>query len=165
MGETIMHKYLWGILLLGTLTFAQEQFPFVGINISHQTVELEDETSNSTNTFALHTGKQSLRWRTTFFVDYSSDYRSIGADFDYILLDTMFGTSLVRPYIGTGISYLYLEETPKDHYGYQYGLRSGFIIYAGERFDVDLGYHYNYVKEIEGIDRTKGANLSLHYFY
>jgi len=145
---------------------AEEQFPFIGASVSYHEVKLDAFDNTTHTTGAFHVGRQTLHWRTTFSFEYGNDYGSAGLSVDYILMDEMFGTPKLRPYLGTNINYLHYEN---DHLntqnGYCYGIQTGFIIYAGDTVDIDIGYRYDLVGEIDGIDHIQGATLSIHYFY
>ena len=154
------------LILLPNHTSAEEQFPFIGTSISYHDVKLDafDNTTHTTASF--HVGRQTLRWRTTFSLEYGNDYGAVGVNVDYIPFDTLFGTPRVRPYLGMNINYLHYENDDiDDSNGYSYGGQAGFIIYASDTVDIDIGYHYDKVDSIEGIDNIQGATLSIHYFY
>jgi hypothetical protein len=154
------------MLLPLTYIHAEEQFPFIGASLSYHKVSPDyfEETTHTTGAF--HIGKQTMHWRTTFVFEYGSDYGSVGVNVDYILLDEMFGTPKLRPYLGANLNYLHYENNDiDDSNGYSYGAQTGFIIYANDRVDIDIGYHYDIVRDIEGVDHIQGATLSIHYFY
>ena len=153
------------LLMAGTL-HAEEQFPFIGASVSYQQTELENGDNSNHTTGAFHVGKQTLRWRTTFGLEYGQDLGMVTLNVDYIPFDTMFGTPKIRPYLGANINYIhYKNDAVDDSNGYSYGAQTGFILYATDRIDIDIGYHYNVVQKIEGLDTLQGATLSLHYFY
>lgn len=148
--------------------FSQEdtKFSFVGIGASAQTMNLDIQNNNE-NTLFLRYGQQTLDWRASFAYEFkNSDYQSLSAEFDKILLDDLFGTAKLRPYLGLSLGILkYKNQILDDTDGFYYGGNGGFIIYLTDSIDLDLSYHYNIVQEIKAIDSMQGATLSLHYFY
>ena len=87
-------------------------------------------------------------------------------EIDKILLDELFGTPKLRPYLGLSGGILkYKDDSLEDTDGFYYGGNSGFIIYLTDTIDLDLSYHYNIVQEIKTVDSIQGATFSLHYFY
>ncbi|WP_373032078.1 hypothetical protein [Sulfurovum sp.] len=158
------------LILLFTLSFLfsqdDEKFPFVGVGVSAQTVDINNQ-NNTENTISLHYGRQTLNWRTYFSYEFkSSDYQSLSVEIDKILLDELFGTPKLRPYLGLSGGILkYKDDSLEDTDGFYYGGNSGFIIYLTDTIDLDLSYHYNIVQEIKTVDSIQGATFSLHYFY
>lgn len=150
-----------------SLLFSQEdeKFPFVGIGVSEKTIDLNTHTSEST--ISLRYGKQTLDWRTSFTYEFkNSDYQSLSVEVDKILLDELFGTPKLRPYLGLSGGLLkYKDQSLDDTDGFYYGGNSGFIIYLTDTIDLDLNYHYNIVQEVNTLDAIHGATFSLHYFY
>ena len=49
--------------------------------------------------------------------------------------------------------------------GFFYGGNFGFILYASDSMDVDIGYHYYKTTGFDEINKLQGIALSLHYFY
>jgi len=153
------------ILPLASL-HAEEEFAFIGANISYHEVSPNRLNDTTHTTGAFHVGKQTMHWRTTFSLEYGNDYGTAGLNVDYILLDEMFGTPKLRPYLGVNINYLHYEHKDiDDSNGYSYGGQAGFILYANDRMDIDIGYHYDLVGNIVDVDHIQGATLSIHYFY
>jgi len=152
------------LILIFTLSslFSQEaeKFPFIGLGISAQTIDIK-------NTISLRYGKQTLDWRTFFTYEFkNTNYQSLSVEIDKILLDELFGTPKLRPYIGLSGGILkYKDDSLEDTDGFYYGGNSGFIIYLTDTIDLDLSYHYNVVQEIKTLDSIQGATFSLHYFY
>ena len=147
-------------------TQASESFAFVGLGLSSQSVDINDNNQKETTLF-LRYGKQTLDWRTEFTYAFKgSDYQQFSVEIDKILLDQLFGTPKVRPYLGISTGFLkYKDTTLEDNNGFYYGGNTGFIFYITDTIDLDLNYHYNSVEGIEKLDSIKGASLSLHYFY
>ncbi len=158
------------LILIFTLSslFSQEaeKFPFIGLGISSQTIDINTQ-NNKENTISLRYGKQTLDWRTYFTYEFkNTDYQSLSVEIDKILLDELFGTPKLRPYLGLSGGILkYKDDSLEDTDGFYYGGNSGFIIYLTDTIDLDLSYHYNIVQEIKTIDSIQGATFSLHYFY
>ena len=158
------------LILIFTLSslFSQEdtKFPFVGLGVSAQTINL-DTHNNNENTILLRYGQQTLDWRASLAFEFkNSDYQSLSAEFDKILLDDLFGTAKLRPYLGLSLGILkYKNQILDDTDGFYYGGNGGFIIYLTDSIDLDLSYHYNIVQDIKAIDSMHGTTLSLHYFY
>ena len=143
-----------------------ESFAFLGMGLSTQSIDLKDNNQRETTLF-LRYGKQTLDWRTMFSYEFQgSNYQQFSVEIDKILLDEMFGTPKVRPYLGLSAGVLkYKDDTLDDTSGFYYGGNTGFIFYLTDTIDLDLNYHYNVVQEIETLDSINGVSLSLHYFY
>jgi hypothetical protein len=163
-----MSKIVLILIFAFSFLFSQddEKFPFVGLGISAQTVDI-DTQNNDESTISLRYGTQTLNWRTYFSYEFkSSDYQSLSVEIDKILLDELFGTPKLRPYLGLSGGILkYKDDSLEDTDGFYYGGNSGFIIYLTDTIDLDLSYHYNIVQEIKTVDSIQGATFSLHYFY
>jgi len=181
-----MQKTLLSLLcttLLIQYLQAEEQYPFIGLSVSSQTIGYanrgeskgEDEHSNG---ISLHYGKQTQEWRTLFSIDYLNDtYTGFGVEIDKVLMDSMFGTPKLRPYLGLSLGYIHFDnlddapllsdETKSDleSNGFYYGGNFGFLIYTTDRIDVDLNYHYYRATNLDYLDDIHGATLSVHYFY
>ena len=154
-------------ILLSTAIWAEkdEEFSFVGLGISTQSIDISP-TDIDKNTFAIKYGKQSIDYRTTFAFNYNKNYQSLSMDIDKILVNEMFGTPKLRPYLGFSVGTLKLLDTGlSDESGYYYGANAGIIIYATDNVDVDLSYHYNIVQEIKDADNIHGISFALHYFF
>ena len=179
MENFLMRKALCTSLFLFSTLWSQasEQFPFIGASLSTQTIGYTDDDTRITG-FSLHYGKQSQEWRTLFGADYHTDsYSSLFVEVDRILLDDMFGTPKLRPYLGVSAGYMHMhtlddavartgmEEDDLESNGFYFGGNFGFLIYANDRVDVDLGYHYFSVQNLDYLDDIHGATLSVHYFY
>ncbi len=168
MKELIVSKIIFIFIFTLSLLFSQEveKFPFAGLAVSAQTIDINTQNKKET-TISLHYGEQTLDWRTVFAYEFkNSDYQSLSVEIDKILLDELFGTPKVRPYLGLSLGVLkYKDDSLEDTDGYYYGGNAGFIIYATDNIDIDLNYHYQVVQEIGTLDSINGATLSLHYFY
>jgi len=164
----IMSKIIFIFIFTLSLLFSQEveKFSFAGLAISAQTIDIDTQNNND-NTISLHYGEQTLDWRTIFSYEFkNSDYQSLSVEIDKILLDELFGTPKVRPFLGLSLGVLkYKDGSLEDTDGYYYGGNAGFIIYATDNIDLDLNYHYKVVQEIGTLDSINGATFSIHYFY
>ena len=166
--ELIVSKIIFIFIFTLSLLLSQEveKFPFVGLAVSTKTLDINTQ-NNKENTISLQYGKQTLDWRTVFAYEFkNSDYQSLSVEVDKILLDELFGTPKLRPYLGLSGGVLkYKDDSLEDSDGYYYGGNTGFIIYLTDTIDLDLNYHYNVVQEIKTLDSIQGASFSLHYFY
>ncbi|HEY9190161.1 MAG TPA: hypothetical protein VIM88_04790 [Sulfurovum sp.] len=158
--------------LVCTLLSAQQEneaFPFMGATLTTHSIDLNSDiqTSGENETvLGIRYGKQTLDWRTMFTFSGNSALQSFSVEIDKILLDELFGTPKVRPYLGATLGYLhYDKDAVSDNSGYFYGGNLGFLLYATDRIDVDLSYHYYDVSGLDQIESMQGANLSLHYFF
>jgi len=144
-----------------------EEFPFLGITVSTQSVDLKDINDQKNTTIGIRYGKQTVDWRTMFTYEYKSGlYKSFSMEIDNILLDELFGMPEYRPYIGASIGTLkYEDDSLTDNSGYFYGAHVGLLMYVTDNIDADLSYHFYQVEDIEGVDNIQGGTLSLHYFY
>lgn len=159
------HFILFILLFISLFAKEAEEFSFIGIGVSGQNIELSNSKGTKT-TFAIKYGKQSIDYRTTFAFDYEENYQSLSMSLDKILVDTLFGTPKIRPYLGFNVGTLkYKETTLADDSGYYYGGTGGFIIYVTDNIDMDISYHYNIVQEIKGIDNIRGVSFAMHYFF
>ena len=163
----MLKKILVLFALLSTLLLAQqkaEEFHFIGLTISADSMEYESHTdisSQDETTFGFRYGRQTLDWRTVFTLSGNGDVTNFGLEVDKILVDALFGMPEIRPYLGATVGYLNYEESD----GYYYGGNFGFLLYATDTIDVDLSYHYYQVNKLEPLDTMQGASLSIHYFY
>jgi hypothetical protein len=155
-------------LFIFTSLFSEdvEEFPFLGISVSTQTMDISTSNPKETS-FAIRYGKQTIDWRTMFsYVFAGNGYRSFSMEIDKILLDELIHMPELRPYLGLAVgSIAYDINGAADDSGYFYGINAGLIIYATDTMDADLSYHYYKVKSFDDLDKIKGASLSLHYFY
>jgi hypothetical protein len=164
----VLKTYLVSFLLIFSFLSAQESesFAFLGLGVSTQSVDM-DKGDQGETTLSLKYGKQTLDWRTFFAYEFKgSNYQQFSVEVDKILLDELFGTPKVRPYLGLSAGILkYKDDTLEDTDGFYYGGNTGFIFYLTDNIDLDLNYHYDVVQEIETVDSINGVSLSLHYFY
>ena len=190
----ILFTFLFNTLFLTTLSAEQESFPFIGVTVSTQSVDLqpirqdtgvERPTSVTETTFGLQYGVQTKDYRTTFTYEGNSNFQTIDVEVDYILFDEMFGTPKIRPYVGATLGYVIYDKELITQYnedrivddanndrntsisnsdGY-YGLDVGFLFYVTDDIDLDVGYHYYFMDRLEPLDSMSGATFSLHYFY
>lgn len=173
-----MSKFILLFTLLFTTLFAQEdpeQYPFIGVTLATHSIDFKstaDTSSQDETVLGLRYGKQTQDWRTVFTLSGNSDLQDFSVEVDYIILDELFGTPKLRPYLGATLGYLHYDNIPtyenissSNSHGYYYGGNLGFLIYATATVDVDLAYHYYKVSEIDPLDTMQGANLSIHYFF
>jgi len=171
MGKSLVKTLLLGTTLITTSFSASENFGFIGVGLGYQQVDPGIFEQDYT-TFGIRVGQQNQEWRTTFGFEYETDFSTVFLEADYIFLDEMFGTPKLRPYLGMNINYIdynnffdYTKNITIDEDGYSIGVNLGLIIYAGDRVDVDIGYHYNSVQGMDPVDVLQGVTLSIHYFY
>jgi len=180
-----MRSGLLSLLLLTGILSAQEseQFPFVGLSVSTQTLGYADRnmthgSDETTTGFSLRYGKQTQEWRTVFGIDYHADaYSGLYVEVDKVLLDAMFGTPKLRPYLGMTVGYMHMDnlddvalmpgETEGDleTNGFYFGGNFGFLIYATDTIDVDISYHYYKTQNLDYLDDIHGAQFAVHYFF
>jgi len=122
------------IILLTTLLFSslfskqEEEFIFLGLSMSSKIIDLNSNNEQSTS-IGLRYGKQTLDWRTMFIYDYSKECQSFSVEIDKILLDELFGTPKIRPYLGATAGILKLDyDSLEDTNGYYYGANTPQII-------------------------------------
>ncbi len=158
------------IFLYQTMLMADvEEFPFIGLTTSINSIDTKNNLVNvnkKDTTFGLCYGKQTLEFRTMFTFNANKDYKSFDVEVDKILLDSMFGTPKIRPYLGTTLGYIKYDSNQNiDSEGYYYGLNSGFIIYSTDNIDIDLSYHYYKTKDIQSANTIQGITMGVHFFY
>jgi len=178
MFKTIFLSLLFTFSLLGQ---EEKDFPFIGVSVFTQNINVQEEDASWKNGVTLSYGQQSLDWRTIFALDYTQDtYLGAHIEIDKILLDNMFGTAKLRPYLGAVVGYMSYDDKnlniplnptqeESDLYeetnGFYFGGNFGFIIYASNNIDIDISYHYYKVENINFLDDLHGGTLSLHYFF
>ena len=160
-----MSKIMLLFAFLSLSFLRAEEYPFIGLSVATQSINIRSDNSSATG-FDLRIGRQTLDWRTIFAYAYSKDYQSLSIEIDKILLDDLFGTAKVRPYLGLSAGLLKLDhDFLDDKSGYYYGANLGLIFYATDHMDLDLSYHYQWISSIDHADHMQGATLSLHYFF
>lgn len=164
-----MFKVTLIFLFLLTSLFSQEteEFPFLGITVSTQSIDIENLSDKKDTTIGIRYGKQTLDWRTMFTYEYKSNgFQSFSMEIDKILMDEIMGMPEFRPYIGASFGTIkYDDDSLSDTNGIFYGGNLGLLIYVTDNIDADLSYHYYKVDKVEEIDNIQGGTLSLHYFY
>ena len=161
-----MKKLVLILLFLSSISYAKElqEYTFLGLNYSKSQFDISNQTSQK-DMFSIQYGKQSTDYRTTFGFDYNKDYQSLTMELDMILLDEMFHTPKLRPYIGFRTGTVRIKNSGlSDDSGYFYGGSFGFIIYANDNLDIDISYNYNIVQEVTNFDNVQNISLSIHYF-
>ena len=156
-------------LFIFTSLFSEdvEEFPFLGVTVSTQSLDLDTLSDKKETSFAIRYGKQTIDWRTMFTYEFASNgYRLFSLEIDKILMDDIMGMPEFRPYLGASVgSISYKDDALTDSNGIFYGANLGFIIYATDNIDADLSYHYYNVENFDDLDNIQGGTLSLHYFY
>lgn len=109
-------------IFIFTTTFAeQETFPFIGVTVSTETVDLKPIATQAPNrlnnpdseketTYGIQYGVQTKDYRTTFTFEGNSNFQSVDVEVDLILMDEMFGMPEIRPYIGGTLGYIHYDE-------------------------------------------------------
>jgi len=176
----MLRTFIVSLLFLTSLFGESTQnFSFVGLSASTQNINPDPGDSSWEGGFALSYGQQSLDWRTMFSLDYNSNsYYGAFVEVDKILLDDMFGTAKLRPYLGGVAGYMNFDtdelnipseledsELYEETNGFYFGGNFGFIIYATDNIDVDISYHYYKVQNLDFLDDLHGASLGAHYFF
>jgi hypothetical protein len=169
-----MIRLLFSFILFFSLSEAKfpKNYPFAGLLASTQSVSINDEATTHKSGVGIRYGQQSLEWRTMFSLEYyPDDYASYSIEINKILLDEMFGTPKLRPYLGGTVGYLKYDKDAlvgiphDDTVGIYYGGNFGFILYAADNIDIDLGYHYYKVGNLDFLDHLHGPTLAIHYFF
>jgi len=164
------------ILVLFLLTFSSlfaqevEEFPFIGVSVSFDTTDIlttsNDINKLKTTNVGIRYGQQTVDWRSVFTYNRSSKQKSFAAEVDKILLDELFGTSVLRPYLGlAGGIVLFDEQNLLSDTAYFLGLNAGLIVYATDDIDADIAYHYYETVDNDEIANMQGLTFSVHYFY
>lgn len=174
-----MFKTFFLSLLFTFLLFGQnaKDYPFIGLSLSTQNINTDPGDPSWKGGIALKYGQQSLDWRTVFALDYTQNsYFGANVEIDKILLDDMFGTAKLRPYLGAVLGFMAYDDknlniTPEDSAlyeetnGFYFGANFGFIIYATDNIDIDLSYHYYSVQNLDFLNNLHGGTLAMHYFF
>jgi len=160
-------------LLFTALLFGQnsKDYPFFGLSVSSQNINTNPGDPSWEGGVGLRYGQQSLDWRTVFTLDYTQNsYFGANVEIDKILLDDMFGTAKLRPYLGAVVGYMSYDDsnlniTYEETNGFYFGANFGFIIYASDNVDIDISYHYYSVQNLDFLDDLHGGTLAMHYFF
>ncbi len=164
-----MKKHLLLLPFLVMPLLGEEVFSYIGVNTSYKDIQpvseyQPDKTSHVI--FGLTLGMQALKWRTDVNLEHGNNYTTFNLNADYIILDSMFGTPKIRPYVGLNVGYLSLQDDKlTDTDGIFFGANAGFILYANDVVDIDIGYRYDKVSGFDGLDTIQGVTLAVHYFY
>ena len=175
------------VFLFNTLSAEQEQFGFIGLVGSYESVSFISEADLSNEketTLGLRFGGQTQDYRTVFTIAGNSNYQSGAVEADVFIVDDMFGLPEIRPYIGGTLGYMnYDEDTldtyredlpvdingsrPTDTSGLYYGLNLGFVFYVTDNIDLDVSYHYYFIdkNDLDPLENMQGVSFALHYFY
>lgn len=168
-----MIKTFFVSLLFLTLLFGEksQNFAFMGVSASTQNINKDLSGSSWEGGVGLRYGQQSLDMRTLFTLDYTQNaYYAASLEIDMILMDQLFGTPKLRPYLGAVAGYMHFDDDEvsriyNDMDSFYYGGNFGFIIYAADNIDVDISYHYYQVGSLDFLDDLHGATLAVHYFF
>ena len=164
-----MKRYLYILPFIIMPLMGEEVFSFIGVNTSYKELQSASDyqlDQKSHVTFGMTLGIQALKWRTDANLEHGNDYTSFSLNADYIVLDSMFGTPKIRPYLGLNVGYLsYNDLKLTDTDGILFGTNVGLILYANDVVDIDIGYRYDKVSGFDGLDTLQGVSLSVHYFY
>jgi len=161
-----MFKLIMLMSILFTTLFAkQETFPFLGVSISSEIVDIAPSPSSSVREtgFSLRYGQQTLDWRTTFAFTGNDNFQTFSIEIDKILLDNMFGMPELRPYLGATVGYI--NYSVIDDSGLYYGGNFGFIIYVTDTIDADISYHYYTLDKLAPLDTMQGGSIGFNFFY
>jgi len=166
-----MSKIIILFLFTFSVLFAEvEEFPFIGVTISAESSDILTTTDkidkhNNTN-IGIRYGQQTIDWRSMLTYSRSSSQKLFFGEIDRILLDELFGTSMVRPFIGGVVGMAKFNDLDLiEDTSYFYGFNVGLIIYTTDDIDADIAYHYYETFDDDEIANMQGATLSLHYFY
>lgn len=166
-----MSKILILFLVTYSVLIAEvEEFPFIGVAISSESADIltttNDIDKHKNTNIGIRYGQQTVDWRSMITYARSSKQKILSAEIDKILLDELFGTSTIRPYIGGVLGMAKFNELDLiSDTSYFYGFNLGLIIYATDDIDADIAYHYYETFDDDEIANMQGATLSLHYFY
>jgi len=167
-GNGMIKAFILSLFILTASLHSEEaeSFTFIGVGLSSQTLKGKDFNVH-TPIYSLKYGKQTLEWRTTFSYNFNKNsYKEFVMNVDKILLDRLFGTPKVRPYLGISIGSLSYKSTLlADRHGYHYGASTGLLLYLSDTIDFDINYHYSRIQEIPSLTSFNGFSFSLHYFY
>ena len=164
------------VFILFLLTFSTlfsqevEEFPFIGVTVSFESSDIlttTDAINTEENTnIGIRYGQQTVDWRSMLTYTRSNKQKFFTAEIDRILLDEIYGSSLVRPYVGLTLGIVNFDKQNfVDNSMYFYGFNAGLIIYATDDIDADISYHYYETFDDTEVANMQGATLSLHYFY
>jgi len=150
-------------LLLSSLSFAETRYPFWGIVAYSSTIEGERGDVGG-----IRYGQQSKDWRTSFTLE-SKYYNQqmLTLQIDRTLLYSL-STSKLRIYggvVGAAIIQDKNDGSDDKMLGYGYGLSAGLMYYLSDTIDLDLGYRYMKVTDIDNVDDISSFGLALHYFF
>ncbi len=157
------------ILSLWTSLFSEEaeEFPFLGISISTQSVDIKNVSDKQNTTIGIRYGKQTQDWRTLFSVEYKKNgLQVLSMGIDKILMDNIMGMPEFRPYAGASVGMMrYDDSSIADNKGMFFGASLGLLVYVTDNIDADISYKYYKVNDNDAIDNIQGGTFSLHYFY
>ncbi|MEY3090890.1 MAG: hypothetical protein RL113_1206 [Pseudomonadota bacterium] len=170
MMKNMTSKCIWLSLLLSIAPannlIEDETFAFFGLEMGHQTIITHIPHEDHKETLVgVRYGQQTLDWRTMLTVSMNSTMQNYEIEVDKILVDKLFGTSKLRPYLGISGGYLKDDALTADNDGLHVGVKGGFLIYGSDSVDIDLSYHYRKVTGSDALDTMQGIGLAVHYFF
>jgi opacity protein-like surface antigen len=151
------------IAILSTLSLSETKYPFWGI-IGYSS----DINGEQGGVVGIRYGQQSKDWRTSFTLESSfKDHQLFTIQIDRTLLHSL-TTSKLRIYggiIGGAVAQDKNDGSGDKNLGYSYGLSIGFMFYLSDNIDLDLGYRYMRVTDLDNIDKISSVSFSIHYFF
>jgi len=150
------------VFMFSSLSFGETKYPFWGI-IGYSS----DVNGKQGGVVGLRYGQQSKDWRTSFTLETRyNGYQLFTAQVDRTLLYSL-ATPKLRLYAGLIAGAVAQEDEAggDDNLGYSYGVSAGFMFYLSDNIDLDLGYRYMKVTELDNIDDISSASFAIHYFF
>ncbi len=152
------------LLLFSSLSLGDStKYPFVGI-VGHSTT-INDENGGVAG---IRYGQQSQDWRTSFTLETPhQEYQLISVAIDRTLLYSV-TTSKLRIYGGLVAAAVVFDKNDGSgdkSVGYGYGLGAGVMYYLTDNIDLDLGYRYMLVNDVDNLDEISSFGFAMHYFF
>ena len=158
-----MHKIIISLLLLTSITIAEESYTFIGVNTS-----LIKHNSVSSSSIGLKYGVQNKMWRSSLNLEYAKDGQDTLTSFIFQADKGIFKNSVkhlnLKPHVGFSLASIQHKNT-KTERGFGYGINTGVTYLLNQKTDLDLTYRYMKVNQIDALNSINSLNLSLHYFY
>jgi len=158
-----MHKIIISLSLLTSITLAEENYTFIGLETSF--VKYKNVSSPSVG---LKYGVQNKMWRSSLSLEYAKDGQDSLTSFifqaDRGILKNNVKDSNFKPHIGFSVASIQ-HKNSKTERGFGYGVNTGVTYLLNQKVDLDLTYRYMKVNQIDALDSINNLNLSLHYFY
>ncbi|KIM08457.1 MAG: hypothetical protein KU28_03395 [Sulfurovum sp. PC08-66] len=152
------------LLLISSLSWGDStKYPFFGIVGLSSAINGENG-----GVVGIRYGQQSQDWRTSFTVETPyQEYQFISVAIDRTLLYSL-TTSKLRIYgglVGAAILFDKNDGSGDKSVGYGYGLGAGLMYYLTDNIDLDLGYRYMLVNDVDNLDEISSFGFALHYFF